>query len=785
MDILDMLLKNSVIRKLGAKRGYGQDVIEVLQAVTRVGQPADPAFPSDMLPIGARLYGRGLLTLLAVQPNQDWVWPFFIERQFNPNHPDFVGRGHSIMVLNTTHRNWTAVGCIGSEHEAVVDTRGLVTPCYNGWSADVWLREGGRLYAPSQLDSVRQYNVSRLPVIRTVFQAGSHEVQSEVFAARVAEQDSVMQKVTVRNTGSSSKKSSLIFSVRPYNPEGLTVIKEIKATEQSIIVDRKPGVLMLRKPSSVICSNEKEGDVSLLLDQPEKSGSARCRIGLCTAAAEYELELEPGKERVLWFIMPIQAPRNARGWEDGASTIDPEAVLEQTVRKWQERLSGTIQIDIPDDRLQRAFDINKSYLLLLWDGDAITPGPFTYHHFWFRDAAYQVSALDKMGFSHEARHVLDTYPGRQRKDGFYVSQDGEWDANGQAMWALYEHYLYTRDRKFLERVYPSMVKGVDWIIKKRMATTSNRNSEVYGLMPAGLSAEHFGPNDYYYWDDLWCMAGLRCAAAAAAELGKPDDQKSFHQEADRYMGHIEASLAWVDKRLGKKLLPASPYRRINSGAIGALCTLYPLNIYSPSDERIVNTMDEIREKSFFENGFFQNIYHSGVNAYLTMQFAQGLLQRRDPGAWTLLRYILDLATTTFTWPEAVHPRTLGGVMGDGHHGWAVADYLHLVRNLLLCEEGDDLVVFPLLPGEWVQDGKTISVREAPSHFGIVNVSMKVADGRAVIEFDNRYNYTPERLVVCFPRKVSTISIDGTEEVLEFTDRVELNPEVKQLSVTFA
>ena len=28
-------------------------------------------------------------------------------------------------------------------------------------------------------------------------------------------------------------------------------------------------------------------------------------------------------------------------------------------------------------------------------------------------------------------------------------------------------------------------------------------------MPPGISSEHFGPPDRYYWDDVWSLAGLR------------------------------------------------------------------------------------------------------------------------------------------------------------------------------------------------------------------------------------------------------------------------------------
>ena len=54
-------------------------------------------------------------------------------------------------------------------------------------------------------------------------------------------------------------------------------------------------------------------------------------------------------------------------------------------------------------------------------------------------------------------------------------------------------------------------------------------------------------------------------------------------------------------------------------------------------------------------------------------------------------------------------------MGDGHHGWAAADFLSLVRNLLVREVSGGLALVSLLPEEW--RGQSLSVHDAPTHQG--------------------------------------------------------------------
>ena len=67
----------------------------------------------------------------------------------------FIPRAFSITHVNLTHRNWTAIGVPDRDFLPIVDPRGLVTPLWDGWSLDGWIRnmfvreEGERLVVAS------------------------------------------------------------------------------------------------------------------------------------------------------------------------------------------------------------------------------------------------------------------------------------------------------------------------------------------------------------------------------------------------------------------------------------------------------------------------------------------------------------------------------------------------------------------------------------------------------------------------------------------------------------
>jgi hypothetical protein len=97
-----------------------------------------------------------------------------------------------------------------------------------------------------------------------------------------------------------------------------------------------------------------------------------------------------------------------------------------------------------------------------------------------------------------------------------------------------------------------------------------------------------------------------------------------------------------------------------------------------------------------------------------------------------LRWLLEAATPTYTWPEAIHPRLGGGCIGDGHHGWAAADFLSFVRNVLVREDADGIALLTVLPPEW--EGRRIAVSDAPTHAGRISFEITWPGERPVLEW---------------------------------------------------
>jgi hypothetical protein len=295
----------------------------------------------------------------------------------------------------------------------------------------------------------------------------------------------------------------------------------------------------------------------------------------------------------------------------------------------------------------------------------------------------------------------------------------------------------------------AVAKGAEWIEKKR--TSKSPGIRHSGLLPAGFSAEHLGANDYYYWDDFWSLAGLK----AAAEITRRFHSRSEAEKIDGYFKDfykcIFGSIAAVPESKSAGAIPASPYRRMDAGAIGSLVADYPLKITPPAESRIMKTIEFLMSSCFYKGAFFQDMIHSGINAYLTLDIAQSLLRAGDMGFYDLIDTVAELASPTGQWPEAIHPHTLGGCMGDGQHGWAAAEWVMMMRNLFVREEDNYLIIGSGIFPRWLEHGKPLFFGPTPTAHGRVSVTISPeSSGELNVEISGKWHQLSPEIKIHIP-----------------------------------
>src|SRR5256885_1210402 len=180
-------------------------------------EPSEFAEPLELLRAGMLFHARGLVNTKAIQNNLDWVWPYWVERQFNPADDSFIPRAFSFSHINLTHRNWTAVGVPDVPFYPIIDPRGLVTPLFDGWSLDFWLvPAGGPPLFPSKLAQFeQQLSLDETLHVRSTAERDGATLTSDVTLR--LESGEPHCHVVLQGHGAAS--ALIAVALRPYNPE--------------------------------------------------------------------------------------------------------------------------------------------------------------------------------------------------------------------------------------------------------------------------------------------------------------------------------------------------------------------------------------------------------------------------------------------------------------------------------------------------------------------------------------------------------------------------------------
>jgi hypothetical protein len=263
--------------------------------------------------------------------------------------------------------------------------------------------------------------------------------------------------------------------------------------------------------------------------------------------------------------------------DSDTSVEDAKLWLGRTVDYWKGVMSKATRIRVPSDKATQAFLASLVYQLIASNHGEVHPGEGFYDEFYIRDGAYQVMQLEEAGLTDVARKAMDSFLSSQRPDGRFESQKDQFDANGQACWALWQFYKITGDQQWLAKVYPQMRRAADWVLKARRQNPAD--SPFSGVLPNAPA------DGEYLWDgkhhivgyDFWNLRGLLCTADAARILGRNTEADELHEEERLYRKAIDS--AW--KQTGLDYLPPS-WEKAGTHW-GNTETLWPTELFEPND----------------------------------------------------------------------------------------------------------------------------------------------------------------------------------------------------------
>ncbi len=219
-----------------------------------------------------------------------------------------------------------------------------------------------------------------------------------------------------------------------------------------------------------------------------------------------------------------------------------------------EKLRQTAEIQIPDPELQQAYEwIKYNTDWLVRDVPGIGRGfgaGLQDYPWWFGvDSEYTIQGLittgrkDLVYSTIELIHSLSEKENGNGRIVHEVSTNGAvfnpGNINETPQWAsmIWEVYRWTGDREFLEAYFPSVEKGLDWLLREN-DKDGNLLPDGYGMMEIhGLESEMIDVAAY-------SQKAFADAAQMAEILGEIELAKSYQQTADALAKKINTDF-WV------------------------------------------------------------------------------------------------------------------------------------------------------------------------------------------------------------------------------------------------
>lgn len=728
-------------------------------------------FPKELVPLNTKQLSRGMLNYTFFQHYPEWKRPFWAVRQYDPNENSFIPRSHLGVSINVTHRNWTAIGNMDCDVEPIVDPCGSVVPFVDGWSLECWVKCKEQLIYPAYHKNIKQKLVDDLPIVET-------EIIENDFILKINHYTSLdnlfCEYEITKSNPQQNIELELIIAVRPFNFEGVSPIDSIQyiKDENSFIVNQKNKIYFNFEPDKIIHSNLEFGDSAdhiINITNQIRSNRINCKDGFANSIAVFKLDnFDSEKDKIKCLINLNN--KTLSQFED----ISLDSIKDY----WRDITDVGSSFTVPDKKLSSIIKSSLITSLQFIDSNKVTPGAAIYHQFWFRDAAFQLNILDKLGYSRITKKILDTLFSYQKKDGYFQSQKGEWDSNGQVLWMLLEHAMLSNDLSILKDNFSKLYKAVKWIDKNRLTEKKVFSEKYFGLLPKGLSAEHLGLADYYYWDNFWAIAGIKSFMLMCDLVNKSNPKEYAKGLLDEYEKVLNESISNSVKSNQFTVIPSAPFKVLDSGMIGSLNAIYPLQVHDWKNKIFKNSVEYVYKNYFHKNLFFQNIIHSGGNPYITLQIAHSFLYYGKRELFNkIFNDVLDYASPTLNFPEAIHPLTGGGVIGDGHHGWAAAEILSAVKDSFVYEkdyyslEKIDLVLLSGIDIRLFEDKTEISVKDICLLCGSISLRIKMVDNtiELYIDYNSNKYYYQENFIIVLPYIVKSISSQVKELSISFEE----------------
>ena len=425
--------------------------------------------------------------------------------------------------------------------------------------------------------------------------------------------------------------------------------------------------------------------------------------------------LEPGERASLDIVLPAYPTPLA---ELAALTRVPHPRRVERVRGyWRRETARGAAFDVPDPDVRNAVRAARVVLLAARERRDVdwvpVGGPFHYRDVWIRDGARVAAALAVSGYTRESRELARGLLRFQTPIGSFVSQTGQLDGTGQALWACEQTLLRPAPARELSQLATATERAWRSLERQRALTRGPHRAGMPGMLPETDPHDNELVRAQLVGNDAWAIAGYRAAVRLLRAGGESSVADEVEHSRREYQGAFRSAL----QQTGCPDIP--PSWQGTGIDWGNLNVVYPCAVLDPGDPRLASLTRRYWAPVGGPGlGYYRN--PDSLHTYVAADLGTAAMLVGDRAA---ADRILDATMRWRTASGGAAECFVGSTRDFGRnfppHSTAAAALVVLVRNALIFDDADTLALALGARGSW-WSGTT--VRGAPTRWGRLDLA---------------------------------------------------------------
>jgi hypothetical protein len=589
-----------------------------------------------------------------------------------------------------------------------------------------------------------------LPVITTVLERAGVRYEIEQFAYPL--------------NGPPKQRSGDLNMVLMQRVKLTDLLGQARAVPVTLVHERR---FASQEDTGVIA--EQEGDRLLLLDAVHRNillavrGAGASVAWAGTHESEQQMkrlditfpvDLPAGGSREFFVTLPSPVVSGAA--RQSLLDLDYNAARSRTLGFWRDYLERGAQFSVPEKAVNDLFRANLWHALRLPrrhdDGTIDLPySNFAYDQTGTPWPVNQAVYVDYMLYGLRGYNGIAS----EEMEAIYRNnQESNGHVNGLAHWLVYtpgmlyavaQDFLLSGDRRSFDKLLPETLKALDWTMEQIRSAAGDPGS-TRGIVAGPLN--DLTGSGYWAFNQAYLYAGLDLMGKALARAGHPRAAEC-RRTADELRIAIERTFGAAAVRSplvqlrDHTWIPYVPCEATKYGRIYE--QWYPTDVDTgavhllrlkalPAGGDLAESLLNDHEDNLFLGGLGmanEPVYNQQATAYLLRDDAKATIRAfYSQMASAFSQSVFEPVEHRWRWGQYFGPPSTDGA------------WFEVYRNMLVRELDDEtLMLCQATPRRWLEDGKRIEVKRAPTWFG--NISFEIQSSarsgsiRASFQLDGR------------------------------------------------